>query len=136
MKTYMIDQASLDVTLTADPASVVSGMPTTSNGIEARLRFDTLHQAAAQGGDSAVYNMGNGMGFSVKEVIALAKQVTGLPVKSIVGPRRPGDPARLVAGSDRIKKDLGWNPRFPELRTIIETAWEWHRSHPNGYRRA
>ena len=86
------------------------------------------------GGQSAVYNMGNGNGYSVRQVIQVAQEVSGRKIKSVVGPRRAGDPARLVAGSDKIKRELGWTPRFPELRDIIQTAWNWHSSHPNGYR--
>ncbi|MDO8682530.1 MAG: UDP-glucose 4-epimerase GalE [Armatimonadota bacterium] len=90
-------------------------------------------ESLENGGPSAVYNMGNGSGYSVKEVIRLSEEITGKPIKSVVGPRRAGDPARLVASSDRIKKELGWEPKYPELRTIIKTAWDWHSSHPNGY---
>jgi len=85
------------------------------------------------GGPSAVYNMGNGNGYSVKEVIRVAEEVSGRQIKSVVGPRRAGDPARLVAGSDKIKRELGWTPRYAELRTIVQTAWDWHSSHPEGY---
>ncbi len=82
---------------------------------------------------SGVYNLGNGNGFSVKEVIEMARKVTGERIISIESSRRPGDPARLVASSEKIGKELGWFPEYPDLETIIETAWRWHRNHPNGY---
>ena len=75
----------------------------------------------------------NGRGFSVKEVIDVAREVTGHPIPSQVGPRRPGDPDILVAASDRIRQELGWRPRYTELNTIIESAWSWHSQHPQGY---
>ncbi len=84
-------------------------------------------------GGSRTYNLGNGTGFSVREVIETARAVTGHPIPVEVGPRRPGDPATLVAGSDRIRGELGWAPRFPDLKDIIESAWAWHRAHPRGY---
>lgn len=83
---------------------------------------------------SCVYNLGNGRGFTVREVIETARRVTGHPIPAVVGPRRPGDPAELVAASDKIARELGWTPRFPDLETIIGTAWEWHRRYPDGYR--
>jgi UDP-glucose 4-epimerase len=82
---------------------------------------------------SRKFNLGNGRGFSVKEVIETARRVTGHPIPAQVGPRRPGDPDVLVAGSETIRRELGWQPRYPELRTIIETAWRWHQANPNGY---
>ncbi len=82
---------------------------------------------------SRTYNLGNGEGYSVKEVIEVARQITGLPIKAEVGPRRPGDPATLIAGSETIKRELGWQPRFASLESIIGTAWDWHRTHPKGY---
>ena len=82
---------------------------------------------------SRTYNLGNGQGFTVKEVIETCREVTGHPIPAEVGPRRPGDPAVLVASSEKIRRELGWEPKYPELRTIIEHAWEWHRTHPNGY---
>lgn len=82
---------------------------------------------------SRVYNLGNGEGFTVREVIEMAREVTGHPIPAEVGPRRPGDPAVLIASSDRIRRELGWQPRYPGLRAIIETAWAWHRTHPDGY---
>jgi len=83
--------------------------------------------------ESAVFNLGNQKGFSVKEVISVAEKITGKTVPVIHGDRRPGDPPVLVAGSEKIKRALGWKPRFAEIETIIETAWNWHRSHPFGY---
>jgi UDP-glucose 4-epimerase len=90
-------------------------------------------QHLENGGGSAVYNMGNGNGQSVKEVIQMAREITGDDVPAIAGPRRAGDPARLVASSDKIKRELGWKPQFAELTTIMQTAWDWHKAHPNGY---
>jgi len=66
-------------------------------------------------------------------VIETARRVTGREIPAVDAPRRPGDPAVLVASSDRIKDELGWTPRFPDLEDIIATAWEWHRNHPHGY---
>ena len=86
-----------------------------------------------QGGVSGVYNLGNGNGYSVREVIETMRKVTGKKIVSVESPRRPGDPARLVASSERIKGDLGWIPKYPDLETIVETAWQWHKNHPNGY---
>ncbi|MPN38857.1 UDP-glucose 4-epimerase [bioreactor metagenome] len=85
------------------------------------------------GGESAVYNLGNGKGFSVKEVVEVARKVTGKEIKAEVAPRRAGDPAVLVASSEKAKKELGWNPEFDSLETILETAWNWHRNNSNGY---
>jgi len=82
---------------------------------------------------SLIYNLGNGTGYSVLEVIETARRVTGLPIPAIAAKRRPGDSARLVASSKRIQNDLGWTPRFPDLGEIIGSAWEWHRNHPYGY---
>jgi UDP-glucose-4-epimerase GalE len=82
---------------------------------------------------SAVYNLGNGRPFSVREVIDTVRRVTGREVPHDVCARRPGDAAVLYASSDRIRTELGWSPRFGELATIIETAWKWRQSHPRGY---
>lgn len=82
---------------------------------------------------NCVYNLGNGAGYSVKQVIETAREITGHPIPAEVAPRRAGDPAVLVAGSDKIRRELGWTPRFPELRPIIESAWRWHQAHPRGY---
>jgi UDP-glucose 4-epimerase len=82
---------------------------------------------------SCTYNLGNGQGFTVREVIDVAREVTGHPIPARAGPRRPGDPATLVASSDRLQRELGWQPRFPTLRDIVQSAWAWHRAHPHGY---
>ena len=86
------------------------------------------------GGESDIFNLGNGVGFSVKEVIETAKKVTGKEIKVVEEDRRAGDPAVLIASSEKAKKVLGWNPQYNELSTIIETAWKWHSTHPNGYK--
>jgi UDP-glucose 4-epimerase len=82
---------------------------------------------------SRKYNLGNGRGYSVKEVIDTARQVTGHPIPAVIGPRRPGDPDVLIASSETINHDLGWEPKFPRLRDMIESAWKWHVAHPYGY---
>ena len=82
---------------------------------------------------SRFYNLGNGEGFTVKEVIDTAREVTGRTIRADVGPRRAGDPAVLVAASDRIRKELGWVSQFPRVREIIESAWQWHKANPDGY---
>jgi UDP-glucose-4-epimerase GalE len=79
------------------------------------------------------YNLGTGYGYSVREVIRLAEDVSGKKVAVKEGPRRPGDPPVLVAAADKVHQELGWRPAFSELRTILETAWNWHRKHPKGY---
>jgi len=84
-------------------------------------------------GGSRTYNLGNGQGYTVREVIETARQITGHPIPSVDGPRRPGDPPELVAGSDKIRRDLGWEPRHPDLRDIVQSAWDWHKTHSNGY---
>ena len=87
-----------------------------------------------QGGASDSFNLGSGTGMSVKQVVETVAQVAGRPVPHTVGPRRPGDPARLVASNARARRELGWNPRLGELSRIVETAWQWHERMPNGYR--
>ncbi len=84
--------------------------------------------------DKLIYNLGNGVGYSVREVIETARKVTGHPIPAEVAPRRAGDPSRLVASSERIRRELGWQPRIPDLHDIIASAWEWHRTHPHGYK--
>jgi UDP-glucose 4-epimerase len=82
---------------------------------------------------AGVYNLGNGKGFSVLQVVEAARRVTGLDIPARVSPRRPGDPAVLVASAKRAREELGWKPKFAELEVIIESAWKWAREHPHGY---
>ena len=82
-----------------------------------------------------IYNLGNGQGFSVRQVVEVARKVTGHPVPVIESPRRAGDPAVLIASAEKIRRALGWQPRFPDLKAIVESAWQWHRTHPDGYGR-
>ena len=84
-------------------------------------------------GGSRFYNLGNGEGFTVKEVIDKAREITGRAIRADAAPRRAGDPAVLVAASNKIRKELGWAPRYPHVREIIESAWQWHRANPDGY---
>ena len=80
-----------------------------------------------RGGESDIFNLGNGVGFTVKEVIECARKVTGHPIPAISAPRRAGDPAQLVASSEKAKNILGWNPQYDDLETIIASAWNFHR---------
>lgn len=90
-------------------------------------------KALYNGHESAVYNLGNGNGFTVKEVIEAAEAVTGLTVPKAAAPRRAGDPAVLVASSDKIRRELGWQPEYTNIKQIIATAWRWHKENPDGF---
>lgn len=83
--------------------------------------------------DRLIYNLGSGRGFSVRQVVEVSRIVTGHPIPVVESPRRPGDPAVLVASSAKIQNELGWNPRYRDIEQIVASAWEWHRSHPLGY---
>jgi len=89
--------------------------------------------ALERGAETGAYNLGNGDGQSVKQMIDAAEEVTGKKVPWVAAPRRPGDPAKLVASSKKLKNELGWQPKYPDVRTIIEHAWRWHSTHPQGY---
>ena len=95
------------------------------------------HILAAQylrnGGASDIFNLGNGVGFTVKEVIDVARAVTGHPIPARMEDRRAGDPAQLIASSDKARSVLGWNPQHADLEEIVASAWKWHHTHPNGY---
>jgi UDP-glucose 4-epimerase len=80
-----------------------------------------------------IYNLGNGQGFTVREVIEGVRRVTGKTIPVVESPRREGDPAVLIASSEKIRRELGWKPKFPELDAILNSAWIWHKNHPNGY---
>ena len=88
------------------------------------------------GGESDVFNLGNGVGFTVKEVIDVARAVTGHPIPAETCPRRAGDPAQLIASSQKAVEQLGWKPKYNDLNTIIASAWKWHSAHPRGYEEA
>ena len=83
---------------------------------------------------SRTYNLGNGRGFSVREIIDTARRLTGREIKTVITQRRNGDPAVLVASSAKIQRELGWYPRYPQIDEIIGSAWEWHQRHPLGYK--
>jgi UDP-glucose 4-epimerase len=80
-----------------------------------------------------VYNLGNGEGFTVQDVVATAREVTAHSIPVRIAPRRPGDPATLVASSQLIRHELGWEARFPDLKDIVQSAWRWHQAYPRGY---
>ena len=86
-----------------------------------------------KGGVSDIFNLGNGQGFSVKEMIAAAEKATGRSIKVEIGARRAGDPAQLIASSEKARTVLGWKPQFTDVEQVIGTAWKWHESHPHGY---
>lgn len=79
------------------------------------------------------FNLGNGSGYSVKQVISAVQKVTGIKIATEMADRRPGDPPRLIAGAAKARKVLGWKPAYPEIETIVESAWKWHKAHPKGY---
>lgn len=98
----------------------------------ARAHFSAL-QYLRIGGQSDIFNLGSGDGYSVMEMIEAARKVTGHPIPAVFGERRPGDPAKLVADSSKAQKVLNWTPKIVKMEDIIATAWKWHSSHPNGY---
>lgn len=91
------------------------------------------HRLALEGTMQGAFNLGNGDGYSVLEVIKIAREITGHAIPVDLAPRRPGDPAKLIATADKAHAVLGWKPEFPELRTIMQHAWNWHQRHPHGY---
>jgi UDP-glucose 4-epimerase len=97
------------------------------------LDLAQAHLLALAPGRHGVYNLGNGAGYSVREVLDTCRRLSGHPIPVQEEPRRPGDPPRLVAAADRVTRELGWRPRFPELEAIVASAWRWHRAHPHGY---
>jgi UDP-glucose 4-epimerase len=93
------------------------------------------HLLALQPGKQGFFNLGNGDGYSVREVIQTCEKITGCKIKTVEKARRPGDPPRLVASAEKARRELNWQPNFARLDQIVSTAWEWHRKHPNGYER-
>ena len=97
------------------------------------LDLAEAHMLALESRKSEFYNLGTGGGSSVREVIDCCRKITGCKIKIVEKPRRPGDPPRLIASSDKIKRELGWKPRFQSLEAIVESAWKWHQKFPRGY---
>ena len=91
------------------------------------------HILGLQSGKKGFFNLGNGDGYSVRQVIETCERVVGKKIPTVERPRRAGDPPRLVAKADKAIRELGWNPKYPKLEDIVATAWEWHRRHPHGY---
>ena len=86
-----------------------------------------------KGNESNIFNLGNGVGFSVKEMIDCAREATNEEIKVVIGERRAGDPAKLIASNAKAKKILGWDPKYTDVKDVISTAWGWHKNHPDGY---
>jgi UDP-glucose 4-epimerase len=101
--------------------------------VEDLARAHLLALDSVRAGEHRIYNLGNGMGFSVREVIETARRVTGVPIHAVEAPRRAGDPPILVASSQKIRDELGWIPQKPDLATMIGDAWKWRQAHPHGY---
>jgi UDP-glucose 4-epimerase len=91
------------------------------------------HLLALQPGKAGFFNLGNGDGYSVRQVIETCEKISGKKIPAIEKPRRAGDPPKLVAAAEKAKTELGWKPKYPKLEDIISTAWAWHQKHPNGY---
>jgi UDP-glucose 4-epimerase len=91
------------------------------------------HILALQPGRKGFYNLGNGDGYSVRQVINVCEKVSGRAIPTVEKPRRPGDPPRLVAAAQKAMRELGWKPEFPQLDQIVASAWRWHQAHPDGY---
>ncbi len=94
----------------------------------------TAHILALAPGTHGCYNLGNGDGSSVREVITACEKITGRKIPVVEKPRRPGDPPRLVASAEKARRELGWTPKYPKLEAIVQTAWQWHEKHPRGYK--
>jgi UDP-glucose 4-epimerase len=138
---HLIPRA-IDAVLGAEPLSIFGDDYPTPDGTCLRDYVHVVDLADAHllalghlqaGGSSRAYNLGIGRPFSVREVLHAVEDVTGTPVPHTMGPRRPGDPAVLYATAERIQRDLGWQPVYQDLRTIVDTAWQWRRRHPGGY---
>jgi UDP-glucose 4-epimerase len=103
--------------------------------VEDLARAHVLALDSVRAGEHRIYNLGNGMGFSVRQVIETARTVTGRDINAVVAPRRAGDPPILVASSQKIRDELGWIPQKPDIATMIADAWNWQQAHPHGYDR-
>jgi UDP-glucose 4-epimerase len=97
------------------------------------LDLAQAHILGLAAGKRGFYNLGNGDGYSVRQVIQECEKITGKKIAAVEKPRRPGDPPKLVASSEKAVRELGWKPQYPKLENIVATAWEWHKRHPGGY---
>jgi UDP-glucose 4-epimerase len=138
---HLIPRA-IDAILGAEPLSIFGDDYPTPDGTCLRDYVHVVDLAEAHllalghlaaGGASRAYNLGIGRPFSVRQVLEAVEAVAGTPVPHTMGPRRPGDPAILYASAERIRRELGWTPAIVDLRTIVDTAWQWRRRHPGGY---
>jgi UDP-glucose 4-epimerase len=93
-------------------------------------------ESLRKGSLSTVYNLGNGEGFSVKEMVEAARRVTGHPIPAAICPRRAGDPSTLIASSQKARENLGWEPKFNRVEDIIASAWNWHKNNPEGFNKS
>ena len=138
LETHLIPNA-LKVALGQKPHCEIYGADyPTSDGTCVRdyihiVDLAQAHLLAMEPGKQGFYNLGNGEGYSVRQVIRTCEKVADKPVKVIERPRRDGDPPRLVASANKAMKELGWKPKYPKLEAIVESAWRWHHKHPNGY---
>ena len=141
-ESHLIPRAILSALGSVPPLKIFGTDYDTPDGTCLRDYVHVMDLAAAHllamnhllaGGGSRRYNLGNGTGFSVREVVETVDRVVGRPVPREDSPRRAGDPARLVASSEAIRMELGWTPQFPDLEAIVQHAWNWRKTHPNGY---
>ncbi|MDB6124402.1 MAG: galE [Pedosphaera sp.] len=116
---YGTDYATLDGTCIRDYIHIID--------------LAQAHILALTPGKQGFYNLGNGDGYSVRQVIEMCEKITGKKIPAIEKPRRPGDPPKLVAAADKAINELGWKPKYPKLEDIVTTAWNWTKKHPNGY---
>ncbi len=111
-----------------------ASQPNMDNLVAISEYFGVTLDYLLKGGENDVFNLGNGVGFTNLEVVEMARKVTGHPIPTVIAPRRTGDPARLIASSEKAKTILGWIPRYADLETIVASAWNWHKKHPYGYK--
>ena len=119
------------------PDVLIAGCGTGQHAIFRAQQLQSAHVLAIEhlqaGGEPRTYNLGSQHGFSVREVVAQAKKITGIDFPVVEAARRSGDPAVLVASSAKFAQDFSWQPRYSDLPTILQTAWDWHRANPDGY---
>ena len=137
-ETHLIPLALRAVVDPEEPLKVFGGDYPTPDGTCIRdyihvVDLADAHIRALRPGICGFFNLGNGEGYSVRQVLDACRRVSGHEIPAVEKPRRAGDPPRLVARPDKARSELGWTPRFPRIDQIVATAWEWHRRHPGGY---